>query len=96
MAEPPSTASVSFKPPRKTADPKPKPTKQGGPANQKPSSKLRGLERDSPEVRVSKTLSWLLRHGAQSEGLSMRPDGYVKVTDLVRVSICDRMDCNRL
>ncbi|KAF9266733.1 hypothetical protein L218DRAFT_955842 [Marasmius fiardii PR-910] len=47
------------------------------------SAKLRGLPKDSVEVRVSKTLSWLLRHGAQSEGLKMRPDGYVKVTDLL-------------
>ncbi|KAG7093477.1 hypothetical protein E1B28_007152 [Marasmius oreades] len=48
-----------------------------------PSSKLRGLSKDSAEVRISKTLSWLLRHGAQSEGLAMRADGYVKVTDLL-------------
>ncbi|KAJ3745795.1 KptA family-domain-containing protein [Lentinula detonsa] len=45
--------------------------------------KLRGLPKDSPAVRLSKTLSWLLRHGAQSEGLPMRPDGYVKVADLL-------------
>lgn len=32
---------------------------------------------------MSKTLSWLLRHGAQGEGLVMQPDGYVKVVDLV-------------
>lgn len=49
------------------------------------SQKLRGLQRDAPEVRVSKTLSWLLRHGAVSEGLEMRVDGYVKVDDLVRI-----------
>ncbi|KAK1224647.1 tRNA 2'-phosphotransferase [Marasmius sp. AFHP31] len=54
------------------------------PTQNQPSSKLRGLPKDSPEVRISKTLSWLLRHGAQSEGLPMRPDGYVKVTDLLR------------
>ncbi|VDC03338.1 unnamed protein product [Peniophora sp. CBMAI 1063] len=45
--------------------------------------KLRGLPNDSPEVRLSKTLSWLLRHGAQSVGLFMRPDGYVRVDDLL-------------
>ncbi|KAJ4486945.1 KptA family-domain-containing protein [Lentinula lateritia] len=45
--------------------------------------KLRGLPKDSPAVRLSKTLSWLLRHGAQSEGLPMRADGFVKVTDLL-------------
>lgn len=50
------------------------------------SSKARGLEKDSPEVRTSKTLSWILRHGAASEGLEMRSDGYVKVNDLVCIS----------
>jgi 2'-phosphotransferase len=45
--------------------------------------KLRGHPRDSPDVRLSKTLSWILRHGAKSEGLYMRPDGYVRVNDLV-------------
>jgi RNA:NAD 2'-phosphotransferase (TPT1/KptA family) len=45
--------------------------------------KMRGRPTDSPEVRMSKTLSWLLRHGAKSENLPMRPDGYVRVEDLV-------------
>ncbi|KAI0030061.1 KptA family-domain-containing protein [Vararia minispora EC-137] len=45
--------------------------------------KLRGRTNDSPEVKLSKTLSWLLRHGAQSEGLPMREDGYVRVDDLL-------------
>ncbi len=44
---------------------------------------LRGFPKDSPEVRLSKTLSWILRHGAKSEGLFMRSDGYVRVNDLV-------------
>lgn len=44
---------------------------------------LRGRPRDQEDVRISKTLSWLLRHGAKSEGLNMRPDGYVRVQDLV-------------
>ena len=46
---------------------------------------LRGHPKDSPDVRISKTLSWILRHGAKSEGLHMRPDGYVRVNDLVRL-----------
>lgn len=53
------------------------------PPVQKPSGKLRGHPKDAEDVRISKTLSWLLRHGAKSEGLSMRADGYVKVVDLV-------------
>ena len=47
------------------------------------SAKLRGLPKDSQQVRVSKTLSWILRHGSQSEGLAMRQDGYVRVEELV-------------
>jgi 2'-phosphotransferase len=35
------------------------------------------------EVQVSKKLSWLLRHGAEKEGLELGPGGYVKVTDVV-------------
>jgi 2'-phosphotransferase len=45
--------------------------------------KLRGRKADTQEVQLSKTISWLLRHGAKSEGLYMRPDGCVRVTDLV-------------
>ncbi|KAI0676105.1 KptA family-domain-containing protein [Trametes maxima] len=48
------------------------------------STKLRGLPKDSQEVRISKTLSWILRHGSQSEGLAMRPDGYVRVDELLQ------------
>jgi hypothetical protein len=58
-------------PPDPSASPMP-----GGP-------NLRGRKDDQPEVRLSKTISWLLRHGAQGQGLAMRPDGYVRVKDLV-------------
>ncbi|KAJ3565219.1 hypothetical protein NP233_g7769 [Leucocoprinus birnbaumii] len=44
------------------------------------------MDRDSPEVRISKTLSWILRHGAASEGIAMRPDGFVKVDDILKNS----------
>ena len=53
---------------------------------------LRGFPKDSPEVRLSKTLSWLLRHGAKSEGLFMRSDGYVRVNDIV----CSHSGSSRL
>ncbi|KAJ7889229.1 KptA family-domain-containing protein [Mycena leptocephala] len=80
-----ATTANPQKPPRNRKKPaKPKPDNQAGSStNRQPSEKLRGLPKDSPEVRVSKTLSWILRHGAKSEGLAMRPDGYVKVTDLL-------------
>lgn len=38
-----------------------------------------GRPKDSPEVRISKTLSGILRHRGQlMEGLAMRPDSYVR------------------
>ncbi|KDQ50749.1 hypothetical protein JAAARDRAFT_41838 [Jaapia argillacea MUCL 33604] len=53
------------------------------PSSTEKASALRGQLRDSPEVRISKTLSWVLRHGAKSQGLAMRPDGYVRVAELL-------------
>ncbi|KAH8110993.1 KptA family-domain-containing protein [Phellopilus nigrolimitatus] len=47
--------------------------------------KLRGHPRDEEDVRISKTLSWVLRHGAKSAGLHMRSDGYVRVSDLLAI-----------
>jgi len=37
----------------------------------------------SREVLVSKKLSWLLRHGAEKEGLMLGPGGYVNLKDAV-------------
>jgi len=49
----------------------------------KASAKPRGLPTDSPEVRLSKTVTWILRHGAEQEELELRPDGYARVQDLL-------------
>lgn len=45
---------------------------------------MRGRPTDDPDVRISKTLSYILRHGASKESLVMRPDGCIKVSELVR------------
>ncbi|KAH9940894.1 KptA family-domain-containing protein [Epithele typhae] len=55
-------------------------------------SKLRGLPKDSHEVRISKTLSWVLRHGAKSENLKMRSDGYARVDDLLALPKMHELD----
>jgi len=52
-----------------------------------PTPKPRGHPRDSPDIRVSKSLSWLLRHGAEKAGLNIRQDGYAKVSDVVSRNI---------
>ncbi|KAI9027841.1 phosphotransferase KptA/Tpt1 [Hyaloraphidium curvatum] len=52
----------------------PRTPRSGGGASHPPSSH---------NVKLSKSLSYVLRHGAQKEGIPMRKDGYVKVDDLL-------------
>jgi len=35
------------------------------------------------DVRISKALSWLLRHGAEQENLTVHDGGYVNVKDVL-------------
>jgi 2'-phosphotransferase len=42
-----------------------------------------GRRHDDPNVKISKNLSYLLRHGAEKEGLAMRQDGFVKLDDIL-------------
>lgn len=44
----------------------------------------RQRERESDPVKVSKALSYLLRHAAAKEGVPIRSDGYALVDDLLR------------
>ena len=61
----------------------PKQAKQKDRKSPQSSAKLRGNPREDPKTRLSKTLSYVLRHGAEKEGLPIRPDGFVPVNDLV-------------
>ncbi|KAF9956542.1 hypothetical protein BGZ65_002623, partial [Modicella reniformis] len=47
-------------------------------------NRIRGPRDDSPQVRLSKALSWLLRHNAESQRVVIRSDGYVKVVDVLK------------
>ena len=58
-------------------------------------TRLRGHPSDQEEVRLSKTLSWVLRHGAKTEGLYMRKDCYVRVNELVRTSFDAEEHCSQ-
>lgn len=40
---------------------------------------------DSPDVAASKGLAYILRHGAEKEGLHIRSDGLVRLVDVVRI-----------
>jgi 2'-phosphotransferase len=41
---------------------------------------------DDPDVQLSKSLSWLLRHTAPSLGLHPTPDGYIPVVDILSLN----------
>lgn len=41
-------------------------------------------EAASPSVKLSKALSYLLRHGAEKEKLKIRQDGFVKIDDILK------------
>lgn len=73
-------ASINSNIPAQEGDQKPKPKEHN-----KKKSKLRGQATDDHDTRISKSLSYLLRHGAQKESLKMRADGFVRVDDLVRL-----------
>eukprot|EP01105_Mastigella_eilhardi_P006093 TRINITY_DN17700_c0_g1_i1.p2 TRINITY_DN17700_c0_g1~~TRINITY_DN17700_c0_g1_i1.p2 ORF type:complete len:234 (-),score=56.21 TRINITY_DN17700_c0_g1_i1:54-725(-) len=51
---------------------------------------------DSPDVHLSKQMSYLLRHGAVKEGLPIREDGFVLLDDLLRALNAGRAKCTEL
>ncbi|KAF9208490.1 tRNA 2'-phosphotransferase 1 [Haplosporangium sp. Z 27] len=54
-----------------------------GSNTRRPDNRNRGPRDESPTVRLSKSLTWLLRHNAESQGVAIRPDGYVKLQDVL-------------
>ncbi|WWC73410.1 uncharacterized protein I206_107377 [Kwoniella pini CBS 10737] len=38
---------------------------------------------ENPDVKASKGLAYILRHGAEKEGLSIRSDGYIRLADVL-------------
>ncbi|KAG7167212.1 tRNA 2'-phosphotransferase 1-like [Homarus americanus] len=48
------------------------------------------------DVKVSKTLSWLLRHGAEKEGLTLGPGGWAKVDEVLKTSSFKKIDLEKI
>lgn len=48
------------------------------------------------DVRLSRKLSWLLRHGAQEAGVAQDARGFVAISDALRVARCSREDLDRV
>ncbi|KAG9284402.1 hypothetical protein G9A89_023659 [Geosiphon pyriformis] len=40
---------------------------------------------EDPKIRLSKILAYILRHGAEKEGLHVRPDGFVSLDELLNL-----------
>lgn len=85
------TASSSTQSQAGPSDPsrsKPAGSSDNNQKSDKPSGTRRqhGRREDTPDVRISKALSYILRHGAAKESLTIRPDGFVRVDELVRLA----------
>ncbi|GAA5966302.1 hypothetical protein JCM8115_004821 [Rhodotorula mucilaginosa] len=81
MSAEPTTAPVAS---TSTAAPAPAVADSGAAPAPKVPKSARGRPADDPDTRWSKTLSYILRHGAAKEGLKLRPDGFVRVEDLMK------------
>lgn len=53
---------------------------------QKPKNTRSKRPADSPDVKLSKSLSYILRHGAAKENLPIRKDGYLSLESLLKHS----------
>ena len=45
-------------------------------------------------INASKAMSYLLRHGAEKEGIMMRPDGFIFLADLLSYKSMVKMKVN--
>ncbi|GAA5881880.1 hypothetical protein JCM16303_003447 [Sporobolomyces ruberrimus] len=90
-----ATPDVSSKPATASTDsPAPPPATAA-----KPPKSARGRPTDDPDTRWSKTLSYILRHGAAKESLKLREDGFVRVEDLLKrpkLKGCDHETLERI
>ncbi|KAI8319558.1 phosphotransferase KptA/Tpt1 [Martensiomyces pterosporus] len=59
-------------------------SRPSGTATKQRDSGSRRRQDDSPEVKLSKLLSYILRHGAAKEGLQLRDDGSIQLTTLMQ------------
>ncbi|ESK87398.1 trna 2 -phosphotransferase tpt1 [Moniliophthora roreri MCA 2997] len=51
---------------------------------------------DVATATITRQMSWLLRHAAQSQGIRIRPDGYVRVNDLLSYYLFKRYNMKSL
>ncbi|KAJ3155523.1 hypothetical protein HDU89_006487 [Geranomyces variabilis] len=77
----PIASSSSFTPPAQPASQEFR--KEGGAGRGGPRGN-RSRKDDPPDVQLSKTLSYILRHGAEKDGIPILPDGHVLLSDLKR------------
>ncbi|ORX92135.1 putative tRNA 2'-phosphotransferase [Basidiobolus meristosporus CBS 931.73] len=49
------------------------------------SGRTKGRQNDDPDVKLSKSLSYVLRHGAEKVGLELQEDGYASLIDLLKL-----------
>ncbi|RLN93947.1 hypothetical protein BBJ28_00010427 [Nothophytophthora sp. Chile5] len=60
---------------------------RGQQRKRRPKTRPSGRRDDPPEVRLSKTLAYALRHGAEELQLDIRPSGYVPLAQLLALPL---------
>ncbi|KDE07518.1 hypothetical protein MVLG_02190 [Microbotryum lychnidis-dioicae p1A1 Lamole] len=84
MSEPRFTPERAPQASTSTSDPISAPNPKPPNTSRKIAPTARGRTTDSDDVRHSKTLSYILRHGAAKEHLVLRADGFVRVDQLLK------------
>ncbi|SGY49202.1 BQ5605_C001g00750 [Microbotryum silenes-dioicae] len=84
MSEPRFTLERAPQASTSTSDPISAPNPKPPNTSRKIAPTARGRTTDSDDVRHSKTLSYILRHGAAKEHLVLRADGFVRVDQLLK------------
>lgn len=50
---------------------------------------VRSLDKRT-EIRISKFFSYILRHGAKKEGITIMADGFVYLEDILKLGECQK------
>ena len=60
--------------------------KQKGDTTSNNCNRKRSRDNNSPDVQLSKSLSWVLRHAASSLGLKLSSDGYIPLHNILTLN----------
>lgn len=83
------TGSGGHSEPKATSSPEPKAKRKG----KAPNNSGQNWERQSRSTKISKLLTQVLRHKAEDVGISIRPDGYCRVDEVMKFDWLLQVEC---